>query len=365
MMGNFSPIDCGDLGGGEAQRAALGRRLLLALQGPGFAALRGHGLEARGAEVLAAARAAFALPAADKDALHIRRSPCFRGYSEMKNARDWREQLHFAAEEPALAAQPAPAKDDAAPPATRDPALAAQPAPAEDGAAPPATRDPSPWTRLRGPNLWPAALGAPFREALLAYLAEGGALGAALLSALALGLGLDGAALDPGADPYLLLKLICYHPQPAQAASAAPRPGVAPHCDWSLVTLLLSDAPGLEVRGADGRWRPATAETGEFLLNAGELLELASGGAVAASPHRVINPSAQSSRLGIPLFLNPDLGFSVAALLPEPRREAAPEAEHVHRVLPPGPAPRALHFGESEWRRKGLGRWCHDPACLR
>ena len=33
--------------------------------------------------------------------------------------------------------------------------------------------------------------------------------------------------------------------------------------------------------------------------------------------------------------------------------------EHVHRVLDPLQARAAFHFGTAEWRRKGLGAWCH------
>jgi isopenicillin N synthase-like dioxygenase len=320
------PLDCQALGGGETARAALGRRLLAELSARGFAALHGHGLGARPAAVLGAARALFALPAEDKDAIHIRRSAHFRGYSEMKNERDWREQLHLAREEAPVGPGPA-------------------------------------YERLHGPNLWPAPLGAPFRAAMLDYLEAGGHLGAALLAALALGLDLAEGAFGAAAEGHLLLKLICYHPQ----GETPRRVGVAPHCDWSWITLLLQDAPGLEVRGPDGRWRGVPLLPGTLLLNAGELLELASGGAVAASPHRVLNPSRKAARLGVPLFLNPALDEPV-----RPLRSASPQGgasrgdrpRHVHRVLAPGVTPAPFVFGESEWRRKGLGRWCHDGACL-
>ncbi|HEX4460512.1 MAG TPA: 2-oxoglutarate and iron-dependent oxygenase domain-containing protein, partial [Polyangia bacterium] len=74
------------------------------------------------------ARAFFALPAAAKHALDIAHSPHHRGYSEMHNERDWREQLHLGPER------------------TR------RLSPAPDGE----------WSRLVGPNQWPTSLGADF-----------------------------------------------------------------------------------------------------------------------------------------------------------------------------------------------------------
>jgi hypothetical protein len=40
-------------------------------------------------------------------------------------------------------------------------------------------------------------------------------------------------------------------------------------------------------------------------------------------------------------------------------------ASHVHRVLSPDAATQSFHFGEAEWRRKGLNGWCHACAPAR
>ncbi len=37
---------------------------------------------------------------------------------------------------------------------------------------------------------------------------------------------------------------------------------------------------------------------------------------------------------------------------------------HVHRVRNPAQAWQDSHFGESEWKRKGLGQWCWRRECL-
>ncbi|MEO8128679.1 MAG: 2-oxoglutarate and iron-dependent oxygenase domain-containing protein, partial [Bryobacteraceae bacterium] len=61
----------------------------------------------RCAEALADSRAFFELPVEAKQALAIEGSPHFRGYSEMRNERDWREQIHLGREEPAQGGGPA------------------------------------------------------------------------------------------------------------------------------------------------------------------------------------------------------------------------------------------------------------------
>jgi isopenicillin N synthase-like dioxygenase len=262
---------------------------------------------------LAAATRFFARPAEDKRALDIRRSPHHRGYSEMHNARDWREQLHLGSERP-------PARTDAGGAADRR------------------------W--LVGPNQWPAGDPA-LRHALLAHLDEMARLGRALLAAL----DLPSALLE--SDPYLVMKAIHYHPQPSPEVQ---RPGVAAHVDYSLITLLAQDdAGGLEVMLADGAWHPVTPRPGALVVNLGEIAEAVTGGALRATPHRVVNPSSQRSRLSIPVFINPPLDARVEPRPRLPRRDPS----HVHRVLSPG-ALAPFVFGDGEWRRKGENVWCAE-----
>lgn len=269
-----------------------------------------------GAGALAAAAAFFARPRADKLACGIERSPHFRGYSEMHGERDWREQLHLGRE---LLPEAGP----------------------------------EPWRRLRGPNRWPDDAG--WRRCIADYLAAVDLAGQRLLALLEDALRLPGGALGGGgADGYLLLKLICYHPQPA---GAAPRAGVAAHLDFSLLTLTLQDRTGgLQLRLRDGRWHDAAPAPG-WLVHVGELLQFATGNRLLATPHRVVNPSAERSRVSLPAFVNPALAATVRRLLPA---VAMPDGgEHVHRVLRPGHAP-PFGFGEAEWRRKGENVWCEE-----
>jgi isopenicillin N synthase-like dioxygenase len=276
------------------------------------------------ARAVAAAHAFFALPAQVKAATAIERSPHFRGWSEMHNERDWREQIHLGRERPPAGDQP-------------------------------------PYRRLEGPNLWPPD--DAWRAVITAYLDAVAALGERILACAAEDLGL---ATSPfagvGRDGYLLLKLIGYHPQPAAHVQ---RPGVAAHVDFSWITLTLQDSPGLQIRRPDGGWASVDPLAGGLWVHTGELLQLASGGAYLATPHRVVNPSVARTRVSLPLFLNPALGDVVGPLAPVAAGASAEDvagSSHVHRVLDPSAAPRPFHFGEAEWRRKGRNGWCHACA---
>ena len=165
-----------------------------------------------------------------------------------------------------------------------------------------------------------------------------------------------------GREGYLLLKLIGYHPQPAAQTQ---RPGVAAHVDFSWITLTLQDSPGLEVLRPDGAWVQVEPVPGSIWIHPGELLQVASGGAYPATPHRVVNPSLDHTRVSLPLFLNPPLTGQVRPLVPLAGgvlAGASREVSHVHRVSPPGAPIDAFHFGEAEWRRKGGNGWCHACA---
>ena len=237
------------------------------------------------ADAVGLARSFFDLPFAEKRALAIERSAHFRGYSEMRNERDWREQIHFGREEVA-------------------------------------------GERLRGPNLWPADLA--WKAGVLGLMGELESVGRAVLGRL-------GAFMPDDEQAYLLLKMIHY---PASVARA----GVAAHVDFSWITLLAQDETGgLEICTPAGEWLSAPFVPGTLLVNLGEILQFATGGYFQATPHRVTTGAL--SRVSLPFFLNPSLDRVVAP---------GPGGEHVHRVLQTAP----LHFGEEEWKRKGLGIWC-------
>ena len=104
-----------------------------------------------------------------------------------------------------------------------------------------------------------------------------------------------------------LLRVLRYPPLPPEIPDGAVR--AAAHEDINLLTVLpASDQPGLELLGASGEWFPVPCDPGSLAVNAGEMLDLATGGYYPATTHRVVNPSgpaAQVPRMSVPLFLHP------------------------------------------------------------
>jgi isopenicillin N synthase-like dioxygenase len=268
-------------------------RLLAACHGPGFCYIAGHGVDAAfDAAVLAQSRAFFALPAAEKEALAIARSPHFRGYTQLggeitKGVSDWREQLDIGPDEPAAAV---------------------------------AAGDP-PWVRLRGPNQWPAALPG-LRSAVLAWMSAMDRVGLAVLRALALGLGqplerFDDAVLPRG-DPHL--KIIRY---PAQPASSRRDQGVGMHHDSGLVSFVLQDdVGGLQV-DLGGTLVDAAPRAGAYVMNLGEMLQAATSGYLRATKHRVRSPPPGRERLSVAYFFHPRLETTFAPIPLPPALAAA------------------------------------------
>ena len=238
-------------------------------------------------EVLAATKRFFALPIEDKLAIEMANSPHFRGYTRpgweyTRGARDWREQLDINTE-----AEAAPADEDA-----------------------PA------WRRLIGPNQWPARQ-PELKPLLLAYQAEATRVAIEVLKAAAAALGQDETAFETLYTPLpnQLLKIIRY-PGRDVAESAQ---GVGPHKDGGLITVLLQDAvEGLRVEAGKGEWLAAPPIPGTFVINTGELLELATGGYVRANVHDVIAPPAGTERFSVAFFLGARLDATVPVIeLPE------------------------------------------------
>jgi isopenicillin N synthase-like dioxygenase len=270
--------------------------------------------EARCAEAISAAQAFFRLDSDIKRRLAIEGSRHWRGYSEMRSDRDWREQIHFGREEPAVNSDNA-------------------------------------YDQLRGPNMWPAS--AEWRGCVLRLLADLEEAGRDILGALALTLGLPvDRFLKEDEDPYVLMKLIHY-PVPA-----VPRFGVAAHVDFSWITLLLQDKTGgLEVCTPGGEWMEAAPVPGALFVNFGEILQFATRGHYAATPHRVGNRQRSTSRFSIPFFLNPALATRVEQVDLPAGVDRRPAGDHIHRVFN-GRETSPFVFGEAEWRRKALGVWC-------
>jgi isopenicillin N synthase-like dioxygenase len=247
----------------------------------GFFYLTGHDVpRALVARVLEAARALFALPQADKDAVAMVRSPHFRGYTRLGGELtlgevDWREQIDIG---PERAPVGGPGGPD--------------------------------YLWLQGPNQWPAAL--PELPAIIAeWDAALSVVARTLLRHWAASLGSPPEVFDAAfaETPATLIKVIRY---PARAASPQ---GVGAHRDSGVLTLLLAEpgSRGLQVRRGD-RWVDVAPLDGAFVVNIGELLEVATGGYLRATEHRVNLDGQVAERISVPFFFNPRLDAQLPVL---------------------------------------------------
>jgi isopenicillin N synthase-like dioxygenase len=321
-------LDMRLLEGSEAERSDFIDHLRSACCDTGVFYVVNHGIQSSlCSQVIKSSRQFFGLSPEQKTEIDISRSANFRGFSRMSNVRDWREQVHLATENAS------------------------------------ASENVHEYHRLSGLNPWPAQLGESWKSVMLAYLNETRILGKRLLMAVS-----EAAKLAPSFlenhltdSPYLLMKLICYYPQPR----AQSRNGVAAHCDWSWLTVLLQDSRGLQIQARSGQWTDVPPIPDTLVINLGELIEITAGGYFRATPHRVRNDSVNAMRISIPVFINPSLDEMIT---PKARnqKEAVPDgaaAAHIHRVVDPSLPVEPFVFGDSEWQRKGLGRWCYDAKC--
>jgi isopenicillin N synthase-like dioxygenase len=278
-VGGVTPLPVVDL---RSESGSLREGLRTAAHEVGFFYLTGHGVpDELGRGVLEAARRLFALSQDDKDAVAMVRSRHFRGYTRLggeltRGEEDWREQIDIGPERPPIGG---PGNPD--------------------------------YFWLQGPNQWPAGLpelpGIVERwDAALSSVAR------ALLRHWAAALGSPPGVFDAAfaEAPATLIKIIRY---PAGAATAQ---GVGAHRDSGVLTLLLAEpgSCGLQVRRSGQGWVDVPPLDGAFVVNIGELLELATRGYLRATEHRVNLSAALSERISVAYFFNPRLDAQIPVL---------------------------------------------------
>jgi isopenicillin N synthase-like dioxygenase len=279
--GNLPVLDLGRLiSSGREREEFLGELRETAHQ-YGFFYVTGHGIPHTEVQYLFyLARRFFGLSEAEKLSIDQLHSPHFRGYTRVGFERtrgrpDWREQFDIAAERPAL----------------NDPSL-------------------PPWNRLEGPNQWPPSL-PELKPFLLGYQNQVTALAIRILEALSESLGQDKRAFETiyTPAPSQRLKVIRY----PERGGTDDDQGCGPHKDSGFLTVLLQDAVGgLQVE-LDGRWIDAPPIPGTFVINIGEILELATSGYFRADVHQVVTPKA-SDRLSVAFFFGANLDATVPLL---------------------------------------------------
>ncbi|MHA7264386.1 isopenicillin N synthase family dioxygenase [Arthrobacter sp. TMN-37] len=278
-----SPIPVFDLGAARRPDGTFDPsfidRLRDAAHTVGFFQVTNYGASDRQAEeLLSKARRFFDLPIEERLRLDNRRSPHFRGYASLgtevtRGRADAREQLDFSPDREPLESYP----------------------------------DNQPYWLLQGPNQWPTAALPELEHAAMAWAELLSTVGAELLGALSVALGLpeDHFAEPFEGTPAWMAKLVHY----VGGDGAAEGQGVGSHADYGFVTLLLQDeVGGLEVlpRGGSG-WVPVEPIPGALVVNLGEMLEVATQGYLAATIHRVVSPPPGVDRYAVPFFWSPRL----------------------------------------------------------
>ena len=276
-------LDLTRLDGDGAEKERFLTEIRQAVRELGFFYLTGHGVENDLTQgVVAASRRFFELPAPAKLEIEMVNSPHFRGYTRpgwerTAGQRDWREQIDIGAERPAL------------------PTNSGLPA----------------WSRLQGPNQWPTTL-PELRPILNHYQTVMSGVANRLLRAFAAALGQAETVFDPifQPDPHELLKVIRY---PGREDTESEQ-GVGSHKDSGCITVLLQDVQaGLQVKYEDD-WIDVPPMPGTFVVNLGEMLEMASNGYLKATVHRVLTPPAGKDRLSVAFFLDASLSATVPLL---------------------------------------------------
>ncbi len=164
-------------------------------------------------------------------------------------------------------------------------------------------------------NLWPEEV-PEFKPCALALYRALDTLGARVLSALALHIGLP---VDWFADKTdagnSILRPIHY---PPITTTDVPNVRSGAHEDINLITLLVgASAEGLQVLSRQGEWAPFTADADTIVVNIGDMLQRLTNHVYPSTTHRVVNPAgdkAREPRYSVPFFLHPNPDFLIDVL---------------------------------------------------
>ncbi|MEO8669608.1 MAG: 2OG-Fe(II) oxygenase family protein [Bauldia sp.] len=266
--------------GDKAGIQSVAGEIAKACETAGFLYVKNHGIPPEVVSgVFDAAHWFFWQPQAERDAIDLSRSRCFRGYVPMgivgpnvprRLLEAFQMMLDLPADDPDVRAG----------------------------------------NVMYGANVWPRDAAA-FRKAMDRYYEEVWALSERLLGAFAVGLGLDADYFRPFfRKPLTQLRLLHYPPQPKNAEAL----GVEAHTDTGAFTILLQDdAGGLEVRNRAGDWIAAAPVAGTFVINIADMMQRWTNGRFVSTPHRVANRTG-ADRISVPFFANPDYAATVVPL---------------------------------------------------
>ncbi|KAJ5139452.1 Oxoglutarate/iron-dependent dioxygenase [Penicillium atrosanguineum] len=163
------------------------------------------------------------------------------------------------------------------------------------------------WQRLEGSNQYPAHPGS--RSLVEEYITAIDELAQSFLHLVAECLCLPTNTLDEFKGRMSRLKFVKY-PQ-----SAPESQGVGPHKDSAGLFTFLSqdDSGGLQVLNKNGEWVDVPPVDGSLVINIQQGFEAITGGACAATTHRVVAPTSRT-QYSIPYFLGVRLDLTLDKL---------------------------------------------------
>lgn len=159
-----------------------------------------------------------------------------------------------------------------------------------------------------GTNRWPPVPG--LRDTILHYWVLLEDLASKLLQAIEVGLELPIDSLNQWFKAPLTNMTLLHYP-----ATGKKNLGFHPHKDFAVLTILPHDpVGGLQVMSREGEWINVVGREDAFLVNAGDILEVWSGGRLRSAPHRVVNWSGQE-RISFPWFAVPEPELNIEPLV--------------------------------------------------
>jgi isopenicillin N synthase-like dioxygenase len=157
-----------------------------------------------------------------------------------------------------------------------------------------------------GPSLegvaWPSS---ELRAAFERYFAQMLLVAGTLVDAFGLALGAD---LSPYFDDRSSSIRVIDYP----AGHTGARAGA--HRDYGCLTIIRSDAGGLEAQTRAGDWLPVAAPRGGFVVNIGDLMQRWTGDRWVSTLHRVVGEGDAPRRQSLVFFHNPRSGAVIETL---------------------------------------------------
>ncbi|RHZ83205.1 hypothetical protein Glove_99g375 [Diversispora epigaea] len=170
---------------------------------------------------------------------------------------------------------------------------------------------------LRGQNQWPT-YPTEFQQVFERYTEHMKELGSKVMSAIALGLGLEENYFEQFLDDSFWVMRVIGYP-PLKSAESTNRVGIScgEHTDYGCLTFLNQDSTkgALQVQTKEGEWINAEHIPGTFVVNIGDMLNVWTNNVYKSTLHRVVHKE-NNYRVSVPFFYEPNFEAKIEPLQP-------------------------------------------------